>query len=71
MLGYRNSLSYITSNKKIRVMLKNMLIVLYLVIGLLGFVGDGGLSLLFIFIGFFGFSYFGTIKIMDLIEETC
>ena len=52
-------------------MLKNMLIVLYLVIGLLGFMGDGGLSLLFIFIGFFGFSYFGTRKIMDLIEETC
>ena len=52
-------------------MLKNMLIILYLIIGLLGFMGDDVLSILFVFIGFFGFSYFGTLKMMDPNEELC
>jgi hypothetical protein len=52
-------------------MLKNMLIILYLVIGLLGFMGDDVLSILFVFIGFFGFSYFGTMKMIDPNEELC
>ena len=52
-------------------MLKNMLIILYLVIGLLGFMGDDVLSILFIFIGFFGFGYFGTSKMIDINDELC
>ena len=52
-------------------MLKNMLIILYLVIGLLGFMGDDVLSILFVFVGFFGFGYFGTLKMIDPNEELC
>ena len=52
-------------------MLKNMLIILYLIIGLLGFMGNDVLSILFIFIGFFGFGYFGTEKMIDINDELC
>ena len=52
-------------------MLKNMLIILYLIIGLLGFMGNDVLSMLFIFIGFFGFGYFGTEKMIDINDELC
>tara|TARA_R100001224_G_scaffold113024_2_gene97067 strand:- start:113 stop:271 length:159 start_codon:yes stop_codon:yes gene_type:complete len=52
-------------------MLKNMLIILYLVIGLLGFMGNDVLSILFIFIGFFGFGYFGTEKMINTNDELC
>ena len=48
-----------------------MLIILYLVIGLLGFMGDDVLSILFVFVGFFGFGYFGTLKMIDPNEELC
>ena len=52
-------------------MLKNMLIILYLIIGLLGFMGNDVLSILFIFIGFFGFGYFGTEKMIDINDKLC